>query len=197
MLCGVPQGSILGPILFLIYVNDSPSSIENNKILLFADNAKLYRSINYNTDMTLLQLGIDLLYNWSIDNHIHFNTSKCISLSFNCNKKQSTNYHMANNQLSRQASHHDLGVLLSSDLSWFCHYDHICANAYKSLGLLRRTSSNYHAIEAKKTSYITLVRSKLIYNSQLWNHHLIKDIINLERVQCCTTKFILNDYFKL
>ena len=93
----LPHGSILGPILFLIYVNDLPSSIENSKILLFADDAKLYRSINCNTDMTPLQLDIDLLYNWSICDllcenrpfrHIwyfekyHFETLK--SLQFSC-----------------------------------------------------------------------------------------------------------------
>ena len=101
---------------------------------------------------------------------------------------------MVNNQLPQWASHRDFGVLLLFDLSWSCHYDHICANAYKSLVLFCRTFSNYHATEAKKTLYNTLVRSKLIYNSQLWNPHLIKDIINLERVQCCTIKFILNDF---
>ena len=101
---------------------------------------------------------------------------------------------MVNNQLPQRASHRDFGVLLLFDLSWSCHYDHICANAYKSLVLFCRTFSNYHAIEANKTLYITLVRSKLIYNSQLWNPHLIKDIINLERVQCCIIKFIPNDF---
>ena len=127
-----------------------------------------------------------VLCNWIIDNHIHFNTSKCISLSFNM--KHSTTHHTANNQLPQQASYRDLGVLSSSDLSWSRRYDHICANAYKSLGLPHRTFSNYHGIEAKKTLYITLDNSKLIYNSQLWNPHLIKDIIS------CTTKFILNDF---
>ena len=139
MLSGVPQGSILGPILFLIYVNDLLSSIENSKILLFADDDKLYRSINCNTDMTLLQLDIDLLYSWSIDNHMHSNASKCISLFFN--KKHSTNYHMVNNQLPQQASHRDPILLLSSNVLWSHHYDYICANAYKFLGLLRGTFS--------------------------------------------------------
>ena len=137
MLSGVPQGSILGSILFLIHVNDLLSSIENSNY--FADDDKLYRSINCNTDMTILQLDINLLYSWSIDNHIHSNASKCISLFFN--KKHSTNYHMVINQLPQQASHRDLGVLLSFDLSWSHHYDHICANAYKALGLLRGTFS--------------------------------------------------------
>ena len=141
--------------------------------------------------MIPLQLNIDPLYHWTIDNHIHFNTSKCISLSFN--RKHSIRHHMANNQLPQHASYHDLGVLLSSDLSWSCHYDHICANAYKSLGLLHRTFCNYHAIEAKKTLYITLARSKLIYSSHLWNPY-VKDIINLARVQHHTAKFILSDF---
>ena len=163
VLSGVPQGSILGPILFSIYVNDLPSSIQNSRILLFADDAKLYRPINCDTDMSLLQLDIDLLYDWNINNHVHFNTSKCISLSLN--KKLSTNYHMANDQLPQQVSHRDLGVLLSSDLSWSHRYDHICANAYKSLGLLCRTFPNCHSIQAKKALYITLVRSKLRYRS--------------------------------
>ena len=192
VLSGVPQGSILGPILFSIYVNDLLSSIQNSRILLFADDAKLYRPINCDTDMSLLQLDIDLLYDWNINNHVHFNTSKCISLSLN--KKLSTNYHMANDQLPQQVSHRDLGVLLSSDLSWSHRYDHICANAYKSLGLLCRTFPNCHSIQAKKALYITLVRSKLVYNSQLWNPHLIKDIIILERVQRRSTKYILNDF---
>ena len=175
-----------------IYVNDLPSSIQNSRILLFADDVKLYRPINRDTDMSLLQLDIDLLYDWSINNHVHFNTSKCISLFLN--KKLSTNYHMANDQLPQQVSHRDLGVLLSSDLSRSHHYDHICANAYKPLGLLCRTFPNCHSIQAKKTLYITLVRSKLVYNSQLWNPHLIKDIIILERVQHYLTKYILNDF---
>ena len=100
-------------------------------------------------------------------------------------------YHIGTNQLTQSNLHRDLGVLQSTNLSWSHHYNHISANAYKSLGLLRRTFSSYHSTV---TLYISLVRSKLIYSSQLWNPYLIKDIVMLERIQRHATKFILNDY---
>jgi len=90
--------------------------------------------------------------------------------------------------------HHDLEVLLSSNLSWNAHLDHISSKTYRSLGLLHCILINYHCIEAKKQLYIMLARSHLLYCSQFWNPHLIKDIINIERRQRCSTKFILNDY---
>ena len=93
--------------------------------------------------------------------------------------------------LSPSDSHRDLGVTVSFDLSWNKHFDHITAKAYRSLGLLRRSFSNSVSIPVKKTLYISLVRSQ---GSQLWHPHLIKDIVNLERVQWRVTCFILNDF---
>ena len=72
VLSGVPQGSVLGPILFLIYVNDLPATVTNTKLLLFADDAKLYKSIANPTDMLLLQEDLNLLNSWSINNHLNF-----------------------------------------------------------------------------------------------------------------------------
>ena len=192
VLSGVPQGSVLGPILFLIYVNDLPATVTNTKLLLFADDAKLYKSIANPTDVLLLQEDLNLLNSWSINNLLNFNVNKCIFLSFNA--KSLSNYHIGTKQLSQSDSHRDLGVLQSSNLSWSQHYNHILANAYKSFNLLRRTLSKHHSIQTKKKLYISLVRSRLIYSSQLWNPYLIKDIVILERIQRRATKFILNDY---
>ena len=76
--------------------------------------------------------------------------------------------------------HRDLGVVFSTDLSWNKHYEHIITKAYRSLGLLRRTFSNTNSISVKKLLYTSLVRSQLIYGSQIWHPHLIKDIVILE-----------------
>ena len=79
-------------------------------------------------------------------------------------------------------------------MSWSKYYEYITAKAYRSLGLLCHTFTNTTSIPAKKLLYISLVRSQLIYGSQLWHPHFIKDITNLERVQQRATYFILNDY---
>ena len=71
---------------------------------------------------------------------------------------------------------------------------YVIAQAYKVLGLIRRTFSMTHYPLAKAKLYITLVRSQLTYCTQLWRPHLIKDIFNIERVQRHATKYILNDY---
>ena len=92
-------------------------------------------------------------------------------------------------------SHHkDLGVVLCSDLSWSLHIQGITAKAYQTLGLLCRTFSQAIPRQSKKSLYISLIRSKLIYCSQLWKPHLLKDILALENVHRHSTKFILNDF---
>ena len=123
---------------------------------------------------------------------LDFNVSKCLQLSFN--SSLTTSYHIDSNLLSPAKSHRDLGIILSSDLSWSNHFNHITAKAYRSLGLLRRVFGKSTSTPVKKTLYISLVRSQLTYGSQLWNPHFIKDVINLERVQRHATCFILNDF---
>ena len=88
----------------------------------------------------------------------------------------------------------DLGILVSSDLSWSQHIDKITSRAYKMLGLLRRTFSSSCNITTKKRLYISLVRSQLLYGSQIWRPLLHKDINPIESVQRRATKYILNDY---
>ena len=192
VLSGVPQGSILGPLLFLMYINDLTLATQFSNLFLFADDTKLYKIILHPPDHTDLQQDLDHLYIWSIDSDLFFGISKCIYLSFN--NKTPTSYSLDGNTLPRLHSHRDLGVQISDYLSWENHYKHITSKAYRYLGLLRRAFSNCHSVKAKKTLYITLVRSQLTYCSQLWNPYLIKDTITLEKIQRQATKFILKDY---
>ena len=87
VLSEAPQGSILGPMLFIIYINDMPLTYQFSKIFLFADDAKLCKGIPFVTDSTLLQHNLlaDNLQVWSLENHYQFNISKCVSLSISHN----------------------------------------------------------------------------------------------------------------
>ena len=101
-------------------------------------------------------------------------------------------YTINGREIGHKTQHKDLGILFTSDLSWSQHYQLITSKAYKTLGLLHRTFTG-NSTQAKKLLYISLVRSQLLYCSQLWRPHLIKDIQTLERVQRRATKYILNN----
>ena len=83
---------------------------------------------------------------------------------------------------------------MSHYLLWDNHYKYILSNAYKMLGLLRRTFPKVDCVQAKKALYLSLVRSKLTYCSPIWRPHFLKDIQSIENVQRRATKFITNDY---
>ena len=88
----------------------------------------------------------------------------------------------------------DLGVLITDTLSWSDHIHLITSKAYKMLGLIRRSFSNTLSVFNKKSLYVSLVKSHLLYCSVIWRPHLRKDIMLLERVQRRASKFLLNDY---
>ena len=192
---GVPQGSILGPILFLLFVNDIPDCLSTSKLLLFADDAKCFHLIKSLDDVCLLQLDLDSLVAWSKKWKLHFNSSKCLAISFS--KKQESAeqvYKLCNSEVVHKDNLRDLGVILSRDLSWSAHYNAITSKAYKTLGLIRRCFNRNIPYFAKKNLYISLVLSQITYCSVIWRPHLIKDIKLLESVQRRATKFILNDF---
>ena len=192
VLSGIPQGSILGPLLFIIYVNDIPDCVKYSILYFFADDTKSIKTISNTIDSFHLQEDINNLNEWSKQWNLLFNTSKIYQISFKC--KSQTNYAIGNIPITKVDKHKDLGVILSSNLSWEAHYNFIAAKAYKILGLLRRTFSTFNSISCKKKLYITLVRSQLLYCSVLWKPYLIKHIQQLERIQRRATKFILNDF---
>ena len=197
VISGVPQGSILGPLLFLIYINDLPDVVMSSKVLLFADDVKCFKSISNYSDSGCLQDDISRLATWSSTWSLPFNVKKCSIFSVFSRGHYSQvfyPYFLNDVILTRDNTHNDLGIVLTSDLKWRDHYKSIMAKSYKILGLLRRVFSSVHCHQAKKVLYISLVRSKLLYCSPIWRPHLLSDIKALESVQRRATTFILNSY---
>lgn len=193
---GVPQGSILGPLLFIIYVNDLPQRTVSASTFLFADDAKCSLKIKVPTDCQLLQTDLNFLSDWSLEWKLVFNELKCVLVRFI--KVTSTPiespYILNDLQIASVNSHKDLGITISPDLSWSEHIGQLLSKAYRSLGLLRRTFSNSCSVTTRKSLYVAIVRSSVSYCSPVWRPHLKRDIIAMEQLQKRATKFILNDY---
>ena len=194
VISGIPQGSILGPLLFVLYINDLSDILSSAKPYLFADDTKCLHISSAQSNHTLLQNNIDALTTYSNSWHLLFNAAKCVHLHFQFKSASNIlNYYINDKLICRKEETKDLGIIFNSDLSWDKHHRTITSWAYRCLYLLKRTFTT-HAVTSKKLLYISLVRAQLKYCSQLWRPYLIKDIIVLERVQHRATKFILNDY---
>ena len=90
---GVPQGSILGPLLFLVYINDLPQYVDNCKVFLFADDTKCCHQIrSFFSDISDLQASINRLSDWSMKWGLHFNDSKCVVMQFHSSRSYILNY---------------------------------------------------------------------------------------------------------
>ncbi len=120
---------------------------------------------------------------------------KCVQLRF-CTQDRPLHiaYQIYDGTVESRESHRDLGVVVSADMSWSAHYDHLASHSYKLLGLLRRTFSAVESVSARRTLFTTIIRPKLLYCSQVWRLHLVKDILKIEKVQRRASKFILHDY---
>ena len=171
-----------------------PECINSATPFIFADDTKRLHIIRSTEDTKKLQVDINSVSNWSITSDLFFNESKFFHLRFHY--KTTTDlqtYTINGTPIKSVLQHKDLGVIFSSDFNWSAHYNTITTKAYKTLGLIRRTFKTI-SINAKKQLYIALVKSQLLYYSQLWRPQLIKDITMLERIQRRATKYILNDY---
>jgi len=184
LLPGVPQGSILCPLSFIIYMNDIPALL-----VISADDTKCFKHIVVvQNGINLLQSDVNCLSNWSLTSHLSFHPSKSCHLSFN--QKFSTSYTTNGTTINSLAAHKDLGVLICNNLEWSPHQDYVLTKAC----LIHRTFSKSISSSIKSKLYISLVRSQFMYCSPVWHPHLMKDITKIERLQRRATKYILQDY---
>ena len=191
---GVPQGSILGPLLFLVYCNDAQYYIqENSTLALFADDSKLFRSLDVPSCIISLQQDLNSLQKWSIDMKMQFNTKKCKVMHVSRKKlKTQTSYYLAGQQLEQVTYFTNLGVTVSNDLSRSKHIEITVAKANKTLGLIKRICRDITDPATRQLLYCTLVRPKLEYASAVWSPNTVKHCSLIENIQRRATKFILN-----
>lgn len=193
---GVPQGSILGPLLFVLYVNDLPKCVNFSNVLMYADDVKLYKAIVSTSDCKLLQMDLDAVYKWCCKWKLALNISKCSVITFT-NKRDIviSNYFIGVDRLHRNMSISDLGVTLSANMSFNQHVDKIIPKAMRMLGFIRRNCARDFRVSTLRMLYTSLVCSALNYASPIWNPNMshATNVRNLESVQ---RKFIKIVCFK-
>jgi hypothetical protein len=190
----VPQGSILGPILFLLYTNDIECQLSpGTSVTLYADDAKIFRPITTALDCRILQADLRILEGWCDKWKLRFNTEKCKVLSFARTIKFVFPYRLNNDVLTITTDFNYLGVSVTNNLSWKPHIRNIVSKANRLLGLIKCTLGFRDPVKSKLLLYNSLVRSTLMYASVIWNVDK-SDLTLLEGVQRRATKYILNDY---
>lgn len=184
---GVPQGSVLGPTYFILYVNDMPEVVHNH-IRLFADDAKIFCGLARNGGSESLQTDLDNLLEWSRKWQLSFNASKCRVMHMGTkNSKQS--YKMGETTLEDATEEKDLGVIVDDQLKFDQHFELIVNKANRTLGLMRRSFVNIDK-EMFSMLYKSLVRTNLEYCNAVAFPQSVKQARMLESVQRRATKLV-------
>ena len=136
---GVPQGTVLGPLMFLCHINDLPDSVQS-QVRLFADDCLLYRPIRSVKDHEILQNDLIELEKWASRWGMKFNAKKCYVMSIR--NTSSHFYELDNTILQQVISNPYLGITLSEDLQWSTHIQNITKKANSTLGFLCRNLKN-------------------------------------------------------
>ena len=189
---GIPQGSVLGPLLFLLYINDLPDNIDSS-VYMYADDTKLYREIREPRDHKILQEDLNKLSVWSDLWLLKFHPEKCFSLTIGKQDEDQFAYHMMIDKtktfMTKVEDIKDIGVTIDCHLKFEKHINGKIVTANKLVGIIRR-SFMFLNEEIFVPLYKSLVRSHFDYGMSVWTPHLVKYIKAIESVQRRATKMI-------
>ena len=190
---GVPQGSVLGPCLFLGYINDLPHNISSNT-RLFADDTGLDRAMNTPADQEALQQDLCNLEIWERQWDMQFHPDKCKVLTVSRKRKKTKRlYTLHGHTLENVTETKYLGVTLQDDGAWNKHIAEVASKGNRLLGFLRR-NLKIQSKQVKSRAYITLLRPTLEYASVVWDPYVETQIHALEMVQRRAARFVTRRY---
>ena len=195
---GVPQGSILGPLLFVLYmdsINHVPLS-PDSKLLLYADDILLYSPIRQPSDITTCQLDVDSISHWVSQSGLRLSIAKTKLVMFSRQRHPppfSLTLVLEGIQIPQVDSVKYLGVILSKDSSWTRHINSVCTDAKHRVGLLHR-QFGLAGIPCLTQIYKTLILPFLDYCSCVWDPSYVLHTDKLESVQHFATKIITQQW---
>ena len=179
---GVPQGSVLGPLLFLAYVNDIWRNVDSD-LRLFADDCIIYRKIRDRSDIETLQADLNKLMKWAQTNEMTINPGKCKAVNFSKSRiKDRLQYKIDDQIIPEENSFKYLGLIIRSDLNWQDHVNHTLRKAWRSLHFIMRILKKGNS-KVKRLGYTALVRPILEYGSSCWDPYRKGQVRALDRVQ--------------
>ena len=183
---GVIQGSVLGPLLFTIFINDIDNVVNNCSVLKYADDIRIFRffkseSMPQIENSRLLQRDIDALSTWSEKWDLKFNLKKCCVLHFGRSNIKA-DYKIENTLLVKKEQEKDLGVIFSTNFKFDQHISMIAKKANRQLGIIKKVFGK-RKLDTIIPLYKTFVRPHLEYNSTIWSPHTKKNEKIIEKVQ--------------
>jgi hypothetical protein len=186
---GIPQGSVLGPLLFVIFINDLPNLVDSD-VYLFADDTKIFNIISDVKDTYQLQADLNKLSNWSDTWLLKFHPDKCKHMHIGKpGPKPDQTYTLKSKTLQKVNEEKDIGVIIDSELNFDKHISEKVNKANSMFALLRRT---FQFLDQSTfvPLYKTLVRTHLEFASSVWHPYKVKHLDMIENVQRRATKQI-------
>lgn len=181
---GVPQGSHLGPILFIAFINDMADCFTHSVPLLYADDLKFFRVVDTLNDSKGLQHDLDRVSEWCARNGMQLNVKKCTHIKIG--RKHNvlpTTYFIDGMPLQRMEYVRDLGVIIDPKLTFLPHIENAIKISSKMLGFIMRNGKVFKNPKTKIMLYNAFVRSRLEYCSVVWRPHYATHSLRIERLQ--------------
>ena len=191
VISGIPQGSVLGPVLFVVYINTLADTVTDSEVYMFADDTKMFKGIFGEDDELKLQQDLNQIHNWSQDSLMQYHPEKTSAMRITTNRRElpPPEYYMNGKLLSVSEEEKDLGVIIDSNLTFDKHISAKINKGNSTMGLIRRTME-YMDEENFRLLYTALVRPHLEYANAVWSPYLKKHITATENVQRRATRLV-------